>query len=227
MTDHPQTCSDIQANLPLYVGEDLEAPILETVASHLEDCGTCRGIARGLEASRERIGGLSAVGGGPDLWPGVRARLEADGLLARRGARGRIGDRGAELSTAAAGTPRGRLVKGAFGRFGIGLGAVAAAAALVGMVLLSRSQPTPIIADLSDAGLQTGSEGAATSIGVGTDSVAGGLRLVPLTEKRMLEEAVDAGNMDAGAPVFVWPGASRQGQLGQPAGGARAAGHIR
>lgn len=237
MRELPQTCSEVRANLPLYVGLDLEAPILEGVASHLDGCAACRGISRGLEDTRRRIGRLADEDGAarvPDLWPGVRARLVAEGLVGGGDGRG--------AGTALRAQPAaGRLFSGRFRRAGFGLGAGVAAAALFGMVLLNRADPTtvtpsavPVVEAVIDAlpgrpGVDdagTRPEGVqATPVGnPATPEVAGALQPVPVGEKSLLElQAEEDRALRADHPAYLL---LRPGQV-QPAGFTRPAGYDR
>jgi Putative zinc-finger len=96
--DHPETCSEIQGHLPLYVGGDLEPEILDAVARHLACCEACRVASRAAEDAR-RVMGLALSGERvPDLWPGVRENLHAAGFL--------LGDRGAVVGTTEPGERR-------------------------------------------------------------------------------------------------------------------------
>lgn len=84
----PETCSEILATLPLFVGYDLEAPEMDAVASHLEGCEPCRVACDRARGAREVLGSLREPeadrGTGPDLWAGVRSRLASEGLLDKR-----------------------------------------------------------------------------------------------------------------------------------------------
>ncbi|MCZ6596661.1 MAG: zf-HC2 domain-containing protein [Planctomycetota bacterium] len=81
----PETCADIEARLPLFVGGDLEPDTQEAVAVHLARCDACRDLAERFDqvrathqAAMEPLRGEPA----PDLWPGVRERLVDEGVLA-------------------------------------------------------------------------------------------------------------------------------------------------
>lgn len=89
-------CDDIRAQLPLYLGGDLEAPLAERVRDHLEgnplegQGGPCAGCARALFELREvraRLLELPERSPAPvvDLWPRVRQGLLAEGLLSGTG----------------------------------------------------------------------------------------------------------------------------------------------
>lgn len=79
MRELPDPCSEVLANLPLFVGRDLEGSELEFCEAHLEDCADCRAELESAEAARTALLSLRDE---PlpkvDLWAGVRARLEAD-----------------------------------------------------------------------------------------------------------------------------------------------------
>jgi hypothetical protein len=80
-------CDDIRAQLPLYLGGDLEAPLAEQVRAHLEAGeGGCPGCARALaemEGVRAQLLELPKRSPAPhvDVWPQVRLGLAAGGLL--------------------------------------------------------------------------------------------------------------------------------------------------
>lgn len=76
------TCSDVRANLHLFVGGDLEHPEDGAVRAHLEACEACREESRRAVAARRALLGVRAVAPTePAIWEGVRARLLAEGAL--------------------------------------------------------------------------------------------------------------------------------------------------
>ncbi len=82
-------CAEVEAHLPLYVGGDLEAPLAEVVALHLEGCRTCAVRLEALENAREELLSLARApqrGVEVDLWPAVRAQLAEEGVLDPLGA---------------------------------------------------------------------------------------------------------------------------------------------
>lgn len=128
-------CSDVQADLPLFVGRDLESVEIEAVKAHLTECEPCRLELKAAEAARGALLTLHGAelddeptfewgGNQPvsdleiDLWPGIESVLAAEGLLVEN----------AELERPAAKASGFRLLAG--GR-AASLGTVAAAAALV------------------------------------------------------------------------------------------------
>jgi hypothetical protein len=73
-------CIEAQAYLPLYVGEDLDAPAISAVRAHLEGCATCATSLAALRAAlaafapeRERVDAKI------DLWAGIERELAAAG----------------------------------------------------------------------------------------------------------------------------------------------------
>lgn len=89
--DYPQdTCFEVRAALPLYVGQDLEHEELRAVAEHLADCPACEELhARARDARlvlSDRRDELDAAPV-PDLWSDVRVQLRDEGLLAPIGPR--------------------------------------------------------------------------------------------------------------------------------------------
>src|SRR5688572_10939855 len=101
------TCEHVLERLPLYVGEDLDAETAAGVSAHLAGCAGCRAGAERASAARARLRAAfeeDVRGGGPNLWPGVRAGLVREGLLGpRRTLRRGPWRRVAALAAAAAG----------------------------------------------------------------------------------------------------------------------------
>jgi hypothetical protein len=188
-----------------------------------------------------------------DLWPGVRARLSAEGLLGTEQGDGR----GVERSGVAPGARRaqpagGRIFFGRFRRAGFGLGAGVAAAALFGMVLLNRADLTTVTPSTTPSpavdavvrgpgGPRTGDDAGTRSEGVqaspignpaalAVDALAAhagsgsALQPVPLGEKSLLELQAELDEAARGEhPAFLL---LRPGQV-QPAGYTRPAGYDR
>ena len=138
MTEAMQACAEIEGLLPLYVGRDLEPGPTEPgsavmVARHLSSCPRCAERARRAAASRRalrtELRGLTPAAAAPprDLWPGLRARLEAEGRLGR-----------AASAAAVAAGPRtaSRPRIAALPRVIAWTGALASAAALVATAIL-------------------------------------------------------------------------------------------
>jgi hypothetical protein len=78
-------CIEAQAYLPLYVGDDLDAPAISAVRAHLERCAKCaanlaalRGALAAFAPERERIDPKV------DLWAGIERELAAAGKLAAK-----------------------------------------------------------------------------------------------------------------------------------------------
>ncbi|MEW6071803.1 MAG: zf-HC2 domain-containing protein [Planctomycetota bacterium] len=86
-----EPCARVQACLPLYSGGDLEGPLPAEIRAHLARCPACAAAAAAAGAVRDvlRAGLAARAAGSPGsaLWPAVRARLRAEGILAgeRRG----------------------------------------------------------------------------------------------------------------------------------------------
>ncbi len=175
----PETCADIEARLPLFVGGDLEPDTQEAVAVHLARCGVCRDLAERFDrvratypAAMEPLRGEPA----PDLWPGVRERLVDEGVLADG--------------------PGGRVIPGpgspwrssGFRRVAAALGAVAAGGLLwVGLRLLmldggGGELRSDIVNTLPP--LETPAE-APVVAGSSDEPAAGGLERVPVGEPRL------------------------------------------
>jgi hypothetical protein len=88
-------CDDFRAQLPLFVGGDLEAPLAAKLQEHLgrsgpagalsgEGCVACAQVLESLEASRAELLDLARRSPAPDvdLWAPIRATLAAEGRLA-------------------------------------------------------------------------------------------------------------------------------------------------
>lgn len=94
-------CDDFRAQLPLFVGGDLEAPLAAKLQEHLGrtgpggssssstgpavvGCGGCAQVLASLEAARAELLGLPRRSPAPsvDLWGPIRATLAAEGRIA-------------------------------------------------------------------------------------------------------------------------------------------------
>ena len=166
----PETCTDIQAALPLFVGFDLEAHEMEQVSGHLESCSACRALAGRAEAAREVWKTLRDEEDrrALDFWSRVRAGLVSEGRLGVEPAR----------RTASA--------------FPLGLASAAAAAVLfVGLSRLFEPVPT---APASLGAPQLVAESASSSPAVVTTPAStGGLRRARPGEERLLDQARSLG----------------------------------
>ncbi|MBL8857289.1 MAG: zf-HC2 domain-containing protein [Planctomycetes bacterium] len=84
MNQQDHICAEIENHLALYVGGDLEDAAATEVALHLSQCTPCTERERAARRSRELL--VSALElsqrKGPELWPGVRASLVREGVLA-------------------------------------------------------------------------------------------------------------------------------------------------
>jgi hypothetical protein len=85
-------CSEAQAELPLFVGGDLESSCHERVAVHLATCEPCRSALAGANDAREVLrvglnktadlhGAFVASSSEPSVWSGLRSQLHAEGLI--------------------------------------------------------------------------------------------------------------------------------------------------
>lgn len=85
-------CYEAQAELPLFVGGDLESAVHERVAAHLESCISCRDallaasesrdvLVAGLQQTADLHGAFVATSATPSVWPGLRDQLRSEGLI--------------------------------------------------------------------------------------------------------------------------------------------------
>lgn len=87
MSTYRTSCGETLERLPLYVGGDLDPEALASVRAHLDACRSCAGRARAAQRAREdlanalRASGALEGGSEPSLWPGLRNRLRAEGLI--------------------------------------------------------------------------------------------------------------------------------------------------
>jgi len=187
-------CEEIREKLPLYVGEDLDGDVLDAVRGHLAVCAGCaaemeraRSARRGLvEALDAASAGLERLGS-PGLWPGVRARLVAEGLVPP-----------APRSSAAPSAPLPvplppappRRAPGA--RLAVlGLPLAAAAALLVwvqvGVAPADPVLPAAELVEAPEAGAPAAFGGLAEALEPAAQEPVHGLRPVPAGEARLLD----------------------------------------
>jgi len=81
MTARPMNCQEIESQLPLYVGEELDAPARDEVRAHLEGCAACSQQMEGLARARRLVQKHAEPAAEVDLWPGIRAALVEEGRL--------------------------------------------------------------------------------------------------------------------------------------------------
>ena len=128
------SCDDVLEMLPLHVGGDLEPASGQAVARHVEHCSSCRvALARAASARDALVSGLGleVQGGGPALWPSIRAELVRDGVLAEHPGSGRV-------------------LAGPWRRVAAGLAAAAAIAVFVAPRFLANDDArTPAVVDHS------------------------------------------------------------------------------
>jgi len=85
MKTNRTSCGEVREKLPLYVGGDLDPDVMDAVRGHLELCSECaRHMARATGARRVLVASFRAQEGEvdqPELWPGIRAKLLAEGRI--------------------------------------------------------------------------------------------------------------------------------------------------
>lgn len=76
-------CTQVENDLALFVGGELDAATQASSARHLESCAACGAKARAAReahtALREGLCAANTSAGGPDLWPALRAQLAREG----------------------------------------------------------------------------------------------------------------------------------------------------
>ncbi len=184
------SCADIQSLLPLFVGGDLEPALEHEVGRHLgsagegsaRGCPACQQALDALELARRALRELPGRSPAPaiDLWPPLRERLLAEGLLSIPAAR-----RSAAAPAARTGAGRRPLV--VFVRMAaallIGLGALFVALR-AGRQAPPAPSPDPIVDAIVDSGAGPG------SVAVPVTPVSlGGLRRLEPGELPLSEEA--------------------------------------
>jgi hypothetical protein len=85
MNPNRMSCGEVREKLPLYMGADLDAEVLEAVRGHLDLCSECaRRAGWALGARRELVAAFRAREADvarPGLWSGIRATLHTEGLI--------------------------------------------------------------------------------------------------------------------------------------------------
>lgn len=82
-------CAEYRERLPLYVGGDLDSTELDAIARHLAGCETCAAEAARASGARNAFvdslqgwrSEFATEEGRAELWPSIRDRLVAEGLL--------------------------------------------------------------------------------------------------------------------------------------------------
>jgi hypothetical protein len=80
-------CNEIQAQLALFVGQDLDATEEARVAGHVNGCASCERERARLEHSRARLTSLREASAlrGASVWSAVRQELLREGRIATSG----------------------------------------------------------------------------------------------------------------------------------------------
>ncbi len=191
---NPATCEGFLELLPLYEGGELELEKADRLREHLEGCAACSAqwvIGKKAIRLRQEAWALQA-GEAPDLWPGIQARLRAEGC---------VRDETPEREPVAAG--------GALLRFPV-LRYAAVAAALVGVLALGSKfmasddahMPTPEGASLVADGTQEQAQPSKLVVVPTTaqpEASKGRLRLAAPNEGSVLDEAPQWGLEEAPA----------------------------
>ena len=77
MTTFNLTCEAVEATLPDYLDETLEAWVRKSIEEHLGECARCTGLARELRNIVREAAALPALFPERDVWPGVAGRIGA------------------------------------------------------------------------------------------------------------------------------------------------------
>lgn len=83
MANRELDCTTVKAQLPLYVGGDLDEDVQAGVTAHLGGCEPCCRSWRCAVSAREALLGLRGrvTGAGIDLWSDIRDRLRSEGRV--------------------------------------------------------------------------------------------------------------------------------------------------
>ncbi|MEA2765228.1 MAG: hypothetical protein QOK07_1632, partial [Gemmatimonadaceae bacterium] len=71
MTTFNLTCEAVEATLPDYLDETLEAWVRKSIDDHLSECARCAGLLRDLRSMEREAAALPALTPSHDLWPEV------------------------------------------------------------------------------------------------------------------------------------------------------------
>jgi len=87
MSEARRECVETRSGLPLWVGGDLDPAATTALEQHLARCQDCVASAVAARSARavlrQELETVARAGAsGEDLWPGIRARMAAEGLLA-------------------------------------------------------------------------------------------------------------------------------------------------
>lgn len=77
MTTFNLTCEAVEATLPDYIDESLEAWVRDSIEEHLGGCARCAGLARDLRNLERETGALPALVPARDIWPEVAQGIGA------------------------------------------------------------------------------------------------------------------------------------------------------
>lgn len=82
MNEH-MACKDVETDLALFVGGELDPQAASAVHVHVESCSSCEAEVGRLRVARQalREGYDRSQAQVPDLWPALRTRLSAEGAL--------------------------------------------------------------------------------------------------------------------------------------------------
>lgn len=81
MTTFNLTCEAVEATLPDYLDETLEAWVRKSIDEHLGECPRCAGLARELRNMEREAAALPALFPERDLWPEVAHGIGAPAIL--------------------------------------------------------------------------------------------------------------------------------------------------
>ena len=83
MTTFNLTCEAVEATLPDYLDETLEAWVRKSIDEHLGECAQCAGLARDLRNMERETAALPALFPERDLWPEVAHDIGAPAIISR------------------------------------------------------------------------------------------------------------------------------------------------
>ncbi len=213
-------CTQVENDLALFVGGELEAATQASLARHLESCAGCGAKARAAReahtALREGLCAANTAAGGPDLWPALRAQLAREGRFSGASSETGAAPASPHFESIAALRTRRRSLGRSNWRFAAAAAVLVAALGWWRFSIDDGDEAAPIA-----QGPRTESTGPRAHAGDPlpvmpvSESVAQGLQPVPVGERTLLDRAMPVDSeYELHSPIFN----ARDPRNGSPAG---------